>query len=361
MAKHTKEPVNTFTIRFAAHDQKYEQMPEDGKYAEKVSKLFQSHHTETEIDPDVVSLLPKMMWHLDEPLADPAAINTFLLCQSARDHGVKVLLNGMGADEIFGGYRKYVACLLAGQYQHFVPEFGQRLLRGIADRLPVATSSRGFRTVRWTKRFLSFAALPESSRFLASAAMSPPEFEKLFATPVAFEASHFARVQRETLERQNLPYTVRMCLTDTSFYITDHNLLYSDKASMAASVESRPPFTDHRIVEFMFSTHPVLRIKRMNQKVLLRKVAERYLPQEIVHRAKAPFGAPLRAWIRGPLSEMIGDYLSPASLKRRGLYNAEYVWKKIEDDRFGLEDNAHLIWTLLCNEIWMRTFFEKPL
>jgi asparagine synthase (glutamine-hydrolysing) len=111
----------------------------------------------------------------------------------------------------------------------------------------------------------------------------------------------------------------------------------------------------------MFSTHPDLRIRGLQQKVLLKKVAERYLPRSVVHRPKAPFGAPLRAWIRGPLSQMIGDYLCSDSLKARGLYNAEYVWKKIENDRTGLEDNAHLIWTLLCNEIWFRTFFNKPL
>ena len=195
--------------------------------------------------------------------------------------------------------------------------------------------------------------------------MPPSEFAALFSNTIAdgkrFDDTHFARTQRETLDQESLPYLVRMCLTDTSSYITDHNLLYSDKSSMAASVESRPPFTDHRIVEFLFSTHPDLRIKGLQQKVLLKKVAARYLPRDIVHRPKAPFGAPLRAWIRGPLSEMVGDYLSPDSLKGRGLYNTDYVWKKIEGDRKGLEDNSHLIWTLLCNEIWFRTFFEKPL
>jgi len=365
MAKKASGPVNTFTVTFATGDQKHEQMPDDGKYARVVAKLFRTNHTEIQLEPDIVDLLPKMMWHMDEPLSDPAAINTFLLCRAAREHGVPVILNGMGADEICGGYRKYLACLLAGQYQVFVPEFAQRLVRRIVDGLPAATSRSGWRTVRWAKRFLSFAALPESTRFLASATMTPADFGALFVKAVGngglFEDTHFARTQRHTLNRENLPYLVRMCLTDTSSYITDHNLLYSDKSSMAASVESRPPFTDHRIVEFMFSTHPRLRINRLQQKVLLKRVAERYLPRDIIYRPKAPFGAPLRAWIRGPLSEMVGDYLSRDSLKARGLYNTDYVWKRIEEDRRGLEDNAHLIWTILCNEIWFRTFFGASL
>jgi asparagine synthase (glutamine-hydrolysing) len=365
MSKKTSEPVNTFTVSFATRDQKHEQMADDGKYARAVAKLFRSNHTEIEIDPNIVELLPKMMWHMDEPLSDPAAINTFLLCQTARSHGVVVILNGMGADEICGGYRTYMACLLSEGYQRFVPELGQKLVRGVVDRLPAATSQQGFRTVRWAKRFLSFAALPQSSRFMASGTMPPSEYNALFNTSDSnghsFDSTAYARALRKTLERENLPYLVRMCLTDTSSFMADLNLLYSDKSTMAASVEGRPPFTDHRIVEYMFSTHPSLRIRGLQQKILLKKVAERHLPKEIVYRSKSPFAAPLRSWIRGPLSEMVQDYLSPSSLKARGLYNADYVWKKIEADKQGHEDNAHLIWTLLSNEIWFRTFFEKPM
>jgi len=365
MSKKSSEPVNTFTVSFATRDQKIEQMADDGKYAQTVAKLFRSNHTEIEIDPNIVNLLPKMMWHMDEPLSDPAAINTFLLCQTAREHGVVVILNGMGADEICGGYRTYLACLLSARFQTFVPELGQKLVRGVVDRLPAATSQQGFRTVRWAKRFLSFAALPETSRFMASGTMPPREFHALFnngrSIGNGLDTTSYARTQRQTLELSNLPYLVRMCLTDTLSFMPDLNLLYSDKSSMAASVEGRPPFTDHRIVEYMFSTHPSLRIRGLKQKYLLKKVAERHLPRGIVYRSKSPFGAPLRSWIRGPLSEMVQDYLSASCLKQRGLYNTDYVCQKIEADKRGLEDNAHLIWTLLSNEIWFRTFFGKPL
>ena len=148
-----------------------------------------------------------------------------------------------------------------------------------------------------------------------------------------------------------------MCLCDTQVYLPDHNLTYSDKCMSAVGVEGRPPLTDHRIVEFMFSVPPAYRINGITQKYLLKKVAEKYLPKDIIYRPKAPFGSPLRAWIRGPLKEMIDDYLSPDTLKGRGIYNPAFVWKKIENDRNGMEDNAHLVWTLLCVEVWMRTFF----
>ena len=151
----------------------------------------------------------------------------------------------------------------------------------------------------------------------------------------------------------------RCVLNDTKVMLPEHNLNYSDKASMAASIESRPPLTDHLLVEFMFNLTPDYRIKRNTQKFLLKKVSEKYLPKEIVYRPKAPFGSPLRSWIRGPLSAMVNDYLLSESLEKRNLYNQNYVKRLIDLDREGKEDNSHIIWTLLTNEIWFRTFFEN--
>jgi asparagine synthase (glutamine-hydrolysing) len=365
MSKHTTEPINSFTITFTRDDQKHERMADDSRYARDVAAMFHCNHREIEIRPDIVDLLPKMMWHLDEPLADPAAINTFLISRAAREHGIPVLLGGAGADEVFGGYRKYLACLIADQYQMVTPAPARRLLNTAVSWLPTATSGRGLRTIRWGKRFLSFAGLPQDERFLCSFSVPPHEFDQLFVkTPsngVRFQDSYFALAQRDLVRWPDLSYLARMCLADTSVYLPDHNLLYGDKCSMAAGVEARPPFTDHRIVEFMFTTDDKLRIDGFRQKVLLKKVAERYLPHNIIYRPKAPFGAPLRAWIRGPLAEMIGDYLSPQALKRRGIYNTDFVWTKIANDAGGREDNAHLIWTLLCNEVWIRTFFDRSL
>jgi asparagine synthase (glutamine-hydrolysing) len=363
MHKNTKERVTTFTIRYSKHDQNYEQMPDDSKYARKVAEIFGCRHYEFEIKPDITNLLPKMIWHLDEPLADPASINTYLIAKSARENGIVVLLNGMGGDEIFGGYRKQLACLMSDWYQSYIPEFAQFLLKKLTDRLPVVLGSQGIRTIRWTKRFMSFATLPQAQRYFASGIIDARDFRSLFSGTILDNGNlwttHYVQSQKSTLERKDISYLTRICLTDTQGFLPDHNLTYSDKCCMAEGVESRPPLTDHEIVEFMFTLRPAFRIKGVTQKYLLKKVAERYLPKEIVYRPKAPFGAPLRSWIRGALSEMIGDYLSPTSLKQRGVYNPEFVWKKIENDKNGLEDNAHLIWTLLCNEIWFRTFFNK--
>ena len=128
---------------------------------------------------------------------------------------------------------------------------------------------------------------------------------------------------------------------------------------MAAGVEGRPPLIDHRIVELMFSLSPKYRINGRSQKYLLKKAMEGYLPKEIIYRPKAPFGAPLRSWVKCPLAEMIDDLLNPVALKERGLYNGDTVWELIQNDRKGKEDNAQLIWTILSREIWFRTFIDR--
>jgi asparagine synthase (glutamine-hydrolysing) len=360
MRELTTAPIHSFTITFSPADQRFERMPDDSGHARHVAARLGLAHHENEVHPDVVDLLPRMTWHLDEPLADPAAINTYLLSRMARQQGIVVMLNGMGGDEVYAGYRKHLACLRAEVYQAVVPGALRRVLELAAGALPVATNRGGLRWLRWAKRFLSFASLSPLERYLASdLALGEESYELLMPGGPRYRDTHYYQAQRDAFAAAgDVSYLTRLCLNDTLFFLADHNLTYSDKAAMAAGVESRPPLIDHRLVEHLFTLGPELRIRRGVQKYLLKRVAERYLPREIVHRPKAPFGSPLRAWIRGALAEMVGDLLSGPSLRRRGLYDPARVARLIEADRRGQEDNAHVIWTLLSNEVWFRTFFD---
>ena len=358
----TGDRIHSFTIAFAPEDQRFEKMPDDSRYARQVANQFGFIHHEAVIKPDIVDLLSRMTWHLDEPLADPAAINTYLLSDMARKQGIVVMLNGMGGDEVYAGYRKQLACLHADTYQAIMPASLQRSIEGLSRAIPVATNRQGFRSLRWAKRFLSFASLPPLERYLASdLALTAGRYTELMPNGPAYAETSYYRAQRNAFEAHEVSYLTRMCLNDTLFFLPDHNLTYSDKAAMAAGVESRPPLIDHRLVEYMFTLPPSLRIRRNLQKVLLKRVAEKYLPNEIVYRPKAPFGAPLRSWIRGPLAEMVGDLLSETAVKARGLYDPSTVRRLIELDCTGQEDNAHVIWTMLTIEVWFRTFFGSGL
>lgn len=357
--KHTSKDVHAFTIRFSEADQRFEQMPDDGYYARKMAERFHFRYEEFEIRPDIETLLPKLIWHLDEPLSDPAAINTYLISRAARERNIVVLLNGMGGDEIFGGYRKHLACVWAGLYQKLTPRPMRAIAESMLSRFHVATATRGLRGLRWAKRLASFASLNEFDRYLASdMSLSREQYHRLFGNRFNYQSSYYYQAQKDVFESPSASYLTRMCLNDTKFFLAEHNLLYSDKATMAASIESRPPLTDHRLVEFMFSLPPRYRIRRNEQKFLLKKVAESYLPRDIVYRPKAPFGSPLRAWIRGPLAQMVDDLLLSPGAKSAELYEPKYVKELIAQDRQGREDNALLIWTLLTNELWLRTNFE---
>jgi asparagine synthase (glutamine-hydrolysing) len=360
MRRNTEQTIHSFTIKFSSEDQKFEQMTPDEVYARQVAKQFNFTYHEFEIKPQVDELLPKIVWHMDEPLSDPAAINTYLISKAARDLNIVVLLNGVGGDEVFGGYRKHLACLTAESYQAFVPGALRRMIEYAADHIPVATSSRGLKPIRWGKRFLSYASAPRTDRYLMSdLSVAPKQFSQMFADHMSYYDTHFFKAQAPRFNGNGLSYLTQMCLNDTLVFLPEHNLTYSDKASMAASIEGRPPLTDHRIVEFMFSLAPRERIHRTVQKYLLKKVSEKYLPHNIVYRPKASFASPLRSWVRGPLAPMVADLLSEQSLKARGLYDPAYVSGLIARDKSGLEDNSYQIWTLLTNEIWFRTFFQN--
>lgn len=361
MQKYMKEPLNTFTIKFSDEDLKRQGNVSDAYYAKSLAKQSGFNHHELLIQPDIVDLLPKMIWHLDEPIADPAAINSYLIAEEARKHGIKVLLSGMGADEFFGGYRSHLACLKADTYQNIVPSFVRKPLENLISSLPESNSKRNFKYIRWIKGFMRIGSLSQLDRALLikNSALSEEVYMQYFENPLPYEESAYIQKDKALFNQYpELSYLTKICYCDTKTYLTDHNLTYFDKAIMAASIEGRPPLLDHRIIELLFKLPPEYKIKGNTQKYILKKVAEKYIDKEIIYRPKAPFSAPMRGWLKKELSEMVNDILSYESLKRRGIYNPKFVQKLISDNKKGVADNSQLIWRLMVNEIWLRTFFN---
>jgi asparagine synthase (glutamine-hydrolysing) len=358
MRKQHGGEIDAFTITFSSKDQKFEQTSDDSMYARKVARHFGFRLHEFEIEPNIAELLPLMVWHMDEPLSDPAAINTYLISRAARDLGIVVLLNGIGGDEVFGGYRKHLACLKAGSYQAVCPPLLRGAIRKVANGLPVATSTRGLVQLRMAKRFLSYADLPEAERYLASdLSLNAESFSQLYNGADYFHSPFWER-QRKRLQDRSSSYLTRMCLNDTLTFLPEHNLTYSDKAAMAASVETRPPLVSKDVVSAMFQASPRLRIRNGVQKYLLKKIGEKHLPHDVVYRPKASFSSPLRSWIRGPLKEMVDSLLGERQIRQRGIYDPATVKRLIAEDRSGKEDHSMWIWTMLTVEIWHRTFLD---
>lgn len=362
MQKYSNRRINSFTIKFSASDLKKQGNIDDSYFAKLVADKFNFNHREILIDPNIIDLLPKIIWHLDEPISDPSSINTYIISKAAKDEGISVLLNGMGGDEIFGGYRSYQACLYADHINKFIPRIVQSTLKKSFDKIPQSTKSRNLKYIRWAKEFLNYSYLPQDERYMSSGnvALTGYNFSDYYLSQnYKYKNSPYYQMQREYFADNELSYLTKMCLNDTRIYLPDHNLAYSDKSSMAASIEARPPLTDHRIVEFMFSLPPEYRIRQRIQKFILKKVSENYLPRSIIYRPKAPFSAPMRSWLKGPLKEMVADLLSESSLKNRGVYNYQFVNRLIKNNDSGLQDNSQLIFRLLSNELWFRTFIDK--
>ena len=356
LAHQASQGIDAYTITFRPEDQRLEAMPDDTIYARKVASQFGINLHEIEIAPDIASLLPRMVDVLDEPIGDPAAINTLLMCEAARERGVKVILSGMGADELFGGYRKHVACVLAGRYNRLPTGLPLASARFVADRFPVSVKDRGLRYARWAKRFMTFAELPEEPRFRRSYTLYDPDELSALVSPDLADDVDLVIQEHSAVYHDNrlLDEVNRMCLADARMFLPGLNLAYTDRASMAASVEVRVPFVDPVVAQAAFSLRGSDKIRRGQGKIALKRVAENWLPREIVYRPKASFGVPLRAWVRNDLQEIINDTLVRGELVGSGVIRAEALQRLIRDEQAGREDYAKQIWQLLTLELWYR-------
>jgi asparagine synthase (glutamine-hydrolysing) len=355
LAKRANPEMDAYTIRFREQDQRLEAMPDDVVYARKVAQRFGIPLHEIEIAPDIVDLLPRMVDILDEPIGDPAAINTLLMCEAARSAGVKVLLSGMGADELFGGYRKHLACVMAARYQKVPKALRTGLERGV-DALPVTAGGRGLRYARWAKRFLTFAELPQEEAFRRSYTLyDPPDLEDLLSPDLGGFVQEIVEEHRDIYcDTVLTDHVNRMCLADSRLFLPGLNLAYTDRASMAASTEVRVPFVDPVVARAAFSFDGAAKVRGRRQKVVLKEAAEAWLPDEIVNRPKASFSAPLRAWVAHELRPVVDEVLMRGELVSTGFLRRDALEKLVEEERTGREDRSKQIWQLLTLELWLK-------
>ncbi|MDV9178155.1 asparagine synthase (glutamine-hydrolyzing) [Streptomyces sp. W16] len=353
--------ISAYTIGFRAEDAKFEAMPDDLRYARQVAEQFGVDLHEIEIAPNVLDLLPQMTYSLDEPIGDPAAINTYLICMAAREAGVKVMLSGMGADELFAGYRKHFANLLALRYQR-VPRPLRRGVSGVVDRLPVASARRGYRSVRFAKRFLSFADLPEETAFRRSYTMyDQDELLALLNPDLAGTVDDVVTEHTDVYQDNDLDdFVNRMCLTDARMFLPGLNLAYTDRSSMAASTEVRVPYVDIEVVKAAFAVPGNRKIVGRQGKAVLKEAATSVLPKEIVYRPKGLFSAPLRAWMSRDLAPLVREVVNDGELVRSGLLRRDALARMVAEDAAGQADYSKHLWHVLTLEYWYRDATSGP-
>lgn len=333
---------------------------EDLPYAIKVS-----NHLDLALDivrvhsSQMASGIEDLVWLLDEPLADPAALNVLFISQLAREQGIKVLLSGVGGDDLFTGYRRHQA-LSAEHYWAWLPPSIRVCLRELSDKLPQAHPIfRRLRKALSSAHLDGDARLVHYFRWIERAdlhALYTPAFRFALGQAQAEDTMHnyLADLPKDTLPLE------RMLALEQRFFLTDHNLIYTDKMSMAAGVEVRVPFLDLDLVEFAATIPSEYKQRGRQSKWVLKKAMEPYLPYDVIYRPKSGFGAPLRRWLRFELKDWLTDVLSTERLKKRGLFDPQAVHRLIASNAEGRIDASYTLLSLACIEIWCKHFIDQP-
>ena len=303
--------------------------------------------------------LEKMVLQLDEPLADPAALNAFYISRQAHKMGFKVLLSGTGGDDVFTGYRRHQAAAIE-KYWALLPHSMRQQLdvrsQKLDQRRPfgrrLAKLLRGI-NLSGDERLINFF------RWIDTAALDvllTAEFKESIPTGAA-EAPMVAALAGLS---EGVSDTERMLILEQKFFLSDHNLIYTDRMSMATGVEVRVPFLDEDLIAFAATIPDNFKQRFGVGKWILKKAMEPYLPKSILYRPKTGFGAPLRSWISGPLKTYVDDVLSKERLTRRNIFEATAVRNLIEKNDKGMGDFSYTIFSILCIEIWCTHFIDAP-
>jgi asparagine synthase (glutamine-hydrolysing) len=348
MQRYADEPIKTFSIGF---DQKEY---DETRYAQQVATHLGTQHHEFRVTPDAVKILPKLIWHYDEPFADSSAIPTWYVSQMTREH-VTVALSGDGGDELFAGYQRYQAIRL-GQWIDQLGPLKKILGSKSWQKLPASPRQKGL--VRRWKRFTSAVAKDPVARYMDWIAifneqrrghLYRPEFVEALhdADPLAFLSSAWARMgARDPVSCASL--------ADLQTYLPCDLMTKTDIASMANSLECRQPFLDFRLVEFAIGLPPRFKLRGSAGKRILKETFGHLLPPEIWQRRKMGFGVPLDHWFRNELNGLAWDTLGSETAGIHQWFQAEEIRQLLKSHSEGSFDHSYRLWSLLVLELWLK-------
>ena len=355
--RHSAQRLQCFTIQVSTDSTQGEGFSDDLPYAERVAKhLGVDLHT-VQAGPEMIDRLAEMVYFLDEPTADPAALNTLLISELAASQGIKVLLSGAGGDDLLTGYRRHVA-LASERWWASAPQPLRAAAGAIGSRLPThpAPMRRAAKALRYARldpdeRLVSYFFWPspeDALQLLAPAVRASVGRDTAFAPLMA--TLHEVPEGVEPVER--------MLYLERRHFLADHNLNYADKMGMAAGVEIRVPLLDLELVEHANQIPVTLKQRGSVGKWIFKKAMEPYLPADVIYRPKSGFGVPLRQWLHGRLRALVDEVLSPRAIASRGLFDPVAVAKLIDLDRRGRKDGAYTIFAILCVELWCRQHID---
>ena len=352
--------VSTYTVGIESEDLRFDIIPDDVQWARRVNQQLKTDYHEIMLKPDVADLLPKLVYHMDEPAID-MAIPSYLISSAARET-LRVMLSGMGGDEVFAGYPRQLAMKIAGAIDPVPAMLRRPVMKMLSHVLPGGMPGRLTGPLRNAKKFARSAALDFENRYLGYGTYFTDEAKQKLYTPDLRDATRgldaYSTHRRYFDRVQNAAPLNRLLYVDLKTFLPCLNLITTDKTSMAANLEVRVPFLNRHMLELGARMPPNLKLSGFKRKYILKRAMEKTFPHDVVWRRKAGFGAPVRSWLRGALSPMVSDLLSVETVGRRGLFDPAEVQKLIAANNSGHEDFSLQIFQLLNLELWHRQFID---
>ncbi len=347
MSQLMNKPVKTFSIGFEEED--FSEI----NYARTVAEYFKTDHHEFIVKPKAIEILPKLIWHYNEPFADSSALPTYYLARETRKH-VTVALNGDGGDENFAGYDRYRANMLASYFDR-IPQPLKRVAVGVAEKFPVRKAKKFFQAINES---------PERRNIRWHCFFDNERKDKLYSEEMKKRLSYLdtydymINVFREAKADDFLD---KILYTDINTYLPEDLLVKMDIATMANSLETRSPFLDHELIEFVARIPSNLKLKGLTSKYILKKALKDLLPKEILKRGKMGFGIPIGKWFRKELRDYLKEILLDVKSLKRGYFRKETIEKLLTEHTSGRVDHGYRLWALLNLELWHQTFIDKKI
>ncbi|MGH7368485.1 MAG: asparagine synthase (glutamine-hydrolyzing) [Candidatus Rokuibacteriota bacterium] len=347
MARASSSPIRTFAIGFDNSD-----FDELG-YARQVARRYGTEHHEYVVTPNALEVLPKLIWHFDEPFADASAIPTYYVSQITRQH-VTVALSGDGGDENFAGYRRYARAVELNTRNRGVTALLRPLIALGARILPVGAPGQAYASLLAAAGVEQYFRLVTYERAETLRRLLSENLQSLADS--AADATMFSRLEAEIGPGD---YVSALQQIDIRTYLPDDILTKVDRVSMAVSLEARVPLLDHVLMEYVATIPSSLKLRSGAGKYLLKRAMADYLPAEILGRRKMGFGVPLGTWFRHELREVVRDVLLSKSARERGVFRTAEIERLLRVHDSGRRDWSARLWALMCFELWMREWVDR--
>jgi asparagine synthase (glutamine-hydrolysing) len=354
MGKSSLGAVRTYAIGYAGSSGAaiYNELD----HARRVATAFGTEHREILVEPAVVSLLPRLVWHLDEPTADSALVTSSLVAEFAR-RDVKVILSGVGGDELFGGYDRYKLPHFVGLMQRLPASIRRGVVRPLLESLPVARHSRLLNLFRYARKVSQAADLDATARYHQLLEVFPAgDVQRLLDLPALPGSTALGRTLAAHASAEDLDQAMA---ADLATQLTDDLLLLTDKVTMAHSLECRVPLLDERLVDLAATLPARLRVRGPATRYILKQALRGVIPDATIERKKRGFGAPFGAWLTRELAPVTDELLGPAAVRRRGLLDPAFVGQVVAEHRSQRADNTDHLMALITLELWCRLFLDR--